>query len=500
MMNAATRVRLSEALEPFVLAIDIGSTASRGDVFDASGRPLKGGRVKVPHHFTTGDDGTSEIDPDAVVGEIEQILTEFANRPVAGRIRGVALDTFASSLVGVDQDQHARTPCFTYADSRCAHQVNQLRGELDELEVQQRTGCRLHSSYLTPRLRWLRDTEPDTFGAVRHWMSLGEYVYLRLLGVTAAGTSTAAWTGMLDRRTGDWDPELLGACGVSVDQLSEIRNPDNPIRDVDPAVGRKWAALADAAWFPVIADGFSSNIGAGARNASTVALSAATSGAMRVLVPGVPEKLPAGLWCYRVDATHSLLGGALNDVGRAISWLTSTLQISPESDLNELLLERPEMGIPLVLPFFSGERSTGWAADARTIFSGVSAATTAATLFRGTVEGVAASYARVAEQLHDVAGETSQIAASGRVTQDLPALLQVIADVLQTQVIPVIMKRVTLRGTALISLDVLAPDVARVEPVVGETRWPIKDRARYYSARQQQFERLYEAVIAASTD
>jgi gluconokinase len=49
----------------------------------------------------------------------------------------------------------------------------------------------------------LRDTEPDTFRAVRHWMSLGEYVYLRLRGVTAAGTSTAAWTGMLDRRTGD---------------------------------------------------------------------------------------------------------------------------------------------------------------------------------------------------------------------------------------------------------------------------------------------------------
>jgi gluconokinase len=60
--------------------------------------PTAGGRVKVPHHFTTGGDGTSEIDPDAVVGEVEQILNEFAIRPVAGRTRGVALDTFASSL------------------------------------------------------------------------------------------------------------------------------------------------------------------------------------------------------------------------------------------------------------------------------------------------------------------------------------------------------------------------------------------------------------------
>jgi gluconokinase len=329
---------------------------------------------------------------------------------------------------------------------------------------------------------------------------LGEYVWLRLLGVTAAGTSTAAWTGMLDRRTGDWDPELLGACGVSPEGLSEIRNPDQPIRDVDQAVSRRWPTLAGAVWFPAIADGFSSNVGAGASNESTVALSAATSGAMRVLVNGVPEKLPAGLWCYRVDASHSLLGGALNDVGRAMSWLTSTLQISPESDLNELLLARPEPATPVVLPFFSGERSTGWAADARTIFSGVSAATTAAMLLRGTVEGVALSYDRIAEQLHDVAGETRQIVASGRITQDLPALLQVLADALQTQVIPVIMKRVTLRGTALIALDVLAPNVDRAEPVVGETQWPIKDRAPYYSARKQQFQDLYDAVVASPTD
>jgi len=221
---------------------------------------------------------------------------------------------------------------------------------------------------------------------------------------------------------------------------------------------------------------------------------------MRVLVAGVPEKLPAGLWCYRVDASHSLLGGALSDVGRAISWLTSTLKTSPEFDLNELLLARPELAAPLVLPFFSGERSTGWAADARTILSGVSAATTAAMLFRGTAEGVAVSYARIAEQLHHVAGETRQIVASGRVTQDLPALLQVLADVLQTQVIPVIMKRVTLRGTALVSLDVLAPNIDRADPVVGETRWPIRDRASYYAARSRQFQDLYAAVVASPTD
>jgi gluconokinase len=446
------RVKLSKAVEPFVLAIDIGSTASRGDVYDATGRSLRGGRVKVPHQFTSRSDGTSEIDPDAVVVEVEQIITAFANRPFAGRVQAVALDTFASSLVGVGEDGRAWTPCFTYADSRCANQVVQLRRELDEMEVQQRTGCRLHTSYLTPRLRWLRDTAPDTFAAARQWMSLGEYVYLQLLGVTAAGTSTAAWTGMLDRRTGRWDPELLAACGVPVERLSEIRDPDQPIRDVDQQVGRKWPALAGAVWFPVVADGFSSNVGAGARTnqlwrrQSPPAAQCGFS-SRKCRTTSLPDS-----GCYRVDGSRALLGGAVNDVGRAIDWLTSTVQISPEAaDLDGLLLAQPEQRTPLVLPYFTGERSTGWAADAQAVVAGVSAATTGPMLFRGTMESVAISYARIAEQLREVAGDARQIVASGRVTQDLPAWLQVLADVLGAPVAPVTMKRVTLRGTALIA-------------------------------------------------
>ena len=321
MAASVGRVKLSQAIDPLVLAVDIGSTASRGDVFDAAGRPVRGGREKVPHQFTTRDDGTSEIDPDQIVGEVQQIITALATDRRAGRIGGVALDTFASSLVGVGADRRARTPCFTYADSRCAAQVSELRRELDERVIQQRTGCRLHASYLTPRLRWLRDTMPDTFRSIRHWMSLGEYIYLQILGETATGTSTAAWTGMLDRRTGLWDQELLDACGVREEQLSEVRDSDQPITEVDDAVRGRWPALAGAAWFPVVSDGFSSNMGAGAVDESAVAASVATSGAMRVLVHGIPEEIPSGLWCYRVDGSRSLLGGAVNDVGRVVSWL-----------------------------------------------------------------------------------------------------------------------------------------------------------------------------------
>lgn len=229
---------LDQAIDPLVVALDVGSTACRGAVYDAAGRPVVK-RTKVAHQFTTDSAGTSTIDPDQVVDELGRILDALTEQDLAGRVGGVALDTFASSLVGVDEDGNAITPCYTYADSRCSAEVDELRGKLDEAEVQQRTGTRLHTSYLTPRLMWLRNTEPALFERAARWLSLGEYVLLRWLGTTACGTSTAAWTGMLDRRARAWDTRMLRLAGVRKDQMSPIHNPDETLSpETDLVAGR----------------------------------------------------------------------------------------------------------------------------------------------------------------------------------------------------------------------------------------------------------------------
>ncbi|MFC4555460.1 gluconokinase [Georgenia faecalis] len=486
-------VALSDAVDPLVLALDVGSTGSRGGLYDATGRPVRRMRHKVPHAFATAADGTSVIDPDAVLAEVDEILTVLTPPAVRGRVAGVALDTFASSLVGVDGGGRPVTPCFTYADARCTDQVTALRAEIDELAVQQRTGTRLHSSYLPARLRWLRETDPGAFTRATRWLSLGEYLYLRLLGTTAVGTSTAAWTGMLDRRTGTWDAPMLEVAGLRADQLSPVHDPDRPLTGVDS----HWPVLAGAAWFPVIADGFAANVGAGGTEATTAVVSAATSGAMRLLVPGTPEHVPTGLWCYRVDAGRTLMGGAVNDVGRALSWLDETVRVEAV-DRAAVLAADPDPATPTVLPYLTGERSTGWAAGARALLADVTAATTAPALYRATLEGVALSYGRVAAQLAQVAGPPQRIVAGGRVTQDLPAWLQVLADVLGAPVRPVTIKRSTLRGTALIALASLAPDVPRAAVPLGPASNPVPQRAGYYTARAGRYGALYDAVIAPS--
>lgn len=492
-MSASLSVGLDEAEAPFVLAVDVGSSGTRAGIYDARARPVKRHKTKLEHSFTTVANGTSTIDADQVTAEIRDVigsvLTDF-DHPIAG----VAIDTFASSLVGVDASGAAITPCYTYADSRCAPQVNYLKSILNEDETQQRTGTRQHTGYLPPRFLWLKQNDPATFARVRRWMSLGEYAWHRIIGTTAAGTSTAAWTGMLNRRVGEWDAELCSLVGVDLEQLSPIAPPSAPLT---PATSlEEWPALGDAVWFAPISDGHSQSIGAGSRDSTQMVLSAATSGAMRVLVEGDLDNLPRGLWCNRIDEHRSILGGALNDVGRAVTWLESTLLLPDAATIDAMLLGDPLPGVPLVLPWFSGERSTGWVGEARALIHRVSAATTPVDLYRGTIEGVALSYARMLRDLVQVTGPPREILATGRVTQDIPGLMQIIADATGAPVTPITLKRSTLRGTALHALAVLAPDVVPAEAPRGETYTPVRGRAGYYQRRMERFQVLYDKVIA----
>ncbi|AGL16761.1 gluconokinase [Actinoplanes sp. N902-109] len=484
-------VTLDTALDPLVLALDIGSTATRGGVHDAAGRRVHGLQHKVPHAFTVAPDGTSVIDPDQVTAEVGQVLDAVTGHPRLGtRIAGVAMDTFAASLIAVDAAGHPLTPCLTYADARSADAVAALRAELDEHAVQQRTGTRLHTSYHAPRLRWLAATQPAVVARTAAWWSLGEYVWDRLIGQPLAGTSTVAWTGLLDRHTGALDPELLAAAGATTEQFAPPLDMSSP---AGPATAARRPALARAVWFPVITDGLASTIGAGATDATVLTAATATSGALRVLLDGPADPLPAGLWNYRVDARRSLLGGAINDVGRAVSWAQSTLRLSPS--LDDVLSAPPSDATPLVLPYLTGERAPGWAGGARATLAGVSAATDADTLFRSIIEGVAITYARVADELHPAAPQLVQVAAAGRVSNDQPGWLQILADVLGRPVTHVTRHRATQRGTALLALDVLAPDVPRAARSTGAVYEPRPAHTEHYAQRRARFTELYDTLV-----
>ena len=297
---------------PVVVALDVGSSSVRALAFDAEGRGL-GLECQRAYEPETTPDGGVVIDADWLVALSAEMLDGLvaALGPRAASVAAVATSTFWHTLLGVGADDRALTPVYSWADTRSAGAVEALRARVDEKAYHARVGCRLHTSYLPARLWWLRDEAPDTYRAVRRFMSFGEYLGLRLFGELRTSVSMASGTGLFDQSARRWDAPILETLELAPERLGPIVDLDRPFRGLRPEFAGRWPALAGVPWLPALGDGACSNVGAGCTTPTRAALMVGTSGAMRVCLTAESVTIPDGLWCYRVDGRRLLLGGSL---------------------------------------------------------------------------------------------------------------------------------------------------------------------------------------------
>jgi gluconokinase len=104
-------------------------------------------------------------------------------------------------------------------------------------------------------------------------------------------------------------------------------------------------------------------------------------------------KIPPGLWCYLVDRSRFVMGGALSNGGDVFAWCRRTLRLNPGATEGDLAGMKPDEHGLTVLPFFSGERSTGWADYARASVYGMTLSTGPIEILRAFLESVALRFA-----------------------------------------------------------------------------------------------------------
>jgi gluconokinase len=483
-----------------ILALDIGTSSVRAILFDRLGRAVRGFEARRAYELRTTADGASEIDPEALLEIVWHCVDDVVAGavPLPGRIGGVATCTQVGNVLGVDQSAGATTPMITYADTRAACEVEALRAELDEEAVHDRTGCLFHASYLPARLRWLAATQPELLGRSDRWISIGEHMERRLFGDTAVSYSVASWTGLLDRRRKEWDRDLLVALGLKTEQLSPLTDVGAPRRGLRAPFAGRWPQLADVPWFPAVGDGAAANIGTGCVSPHQVALTVGTSAALRVVMPDPVERVPWGLWCYRVDGERSLPGGALSEGGNIFAWARSTLRLPDMGDLESALAVMEPDGHGLtVLPFLAGERSPGWAGNARAAIHGISLATTPLEIVRAGLEAVAFRIGMVFDLLRPLLPDGSRIIAGGGAMNGSPAWLQIIADVLARPVAVSQVGEASARGAALLALEAMGilKDLMDANPPVDSVVEPDAGRhARYREARERQ-QGFYDTLV-----
>jgi gluconokinase len=443
------------------------------------------------------------------------------------------------SLVGTSASGAPLTPCFSYAESApdtARVHTPALRARVacgypgGLAAAYNRTGTPIHSAYAGPTLLRLATTTPSPsatqaaqFSDIRCWQSFASYLLSRWCDRPGlpVSYSEASWTGLFDRHALDWDADLLSVVGVDATTLAPVVDYDGLPRELrlSPAMLQRWPAMASARLFLGIGDGAAANVGSKCTGSGRVAVTIGTSAALRAVVPrrAVGASVPPGLWCYTLDAEHSLVGGALTDGGSVYQWLEGVLVDDHGKHGGDVNNNNSNGGGDggggggsaglVVLPFLGGERSPGWNDGARCTIHGLSRGTTASDIRRACLESIALRLGAIFFLVQPlVKGGVREIVASGTALKTNASWKQMVADALGCSLvvepaaeltsrgIAVMMRRAMLRGGGskadALPVEVLSDDREVFAP-------DMHAHARFARTLEAQ-ERLYDKVCGKS--
>ncbi|MCC6826540.1 MAG: gluconokinase [Acidobacteria bacterium] len=420
---------MADRPQKMILALDVGSSSVRAGLYDMNAQMLPRMSATLAHEFERTADGGSQMDAEECfcrVADAIDVLLEKSER-VGGEIAAVAACTFWHSLMGIDAKGRPTTKLLGWADTRSRTHTPLLREAFDERAAHDRTGAHFHSSFWPAKLLWLRNENPDAWKRTERWASFADFAAMKLSGEPATSVSMASGTGVFDQRTCEWDRPLLKYLKVPLRRLPRIAADDGVFR-LTPKFARRWPRLANAVWLPAIGDGAADSVGAGCTEKGRAALMVGTSAAMRIAFRGKPPKrIPQGLWCYRIDRERVVIGGALSDGGNLYALIKKRFGLG--SDAEELLAAREAADGLVVVPFFYGERSTGYDEAAGGAIIGMTAEHDGIDVLRAAMEGVAFRLADIFERLQSV-GKMNEIIASGGALRASRTWTQIIADTL----------------------------------------------------------------------
>ncbi len=481
-----------------IIGLDIGTSSVRSLIFDSNFSHYPGLGIQKKYDLTTRSDGSVEVEADLLLGltcdcldALHQQMMMSANLKAAG----LGISTFWHCFVGIDRDQHPTTSILHLFDTRSVKQMGQLTETYEPSWIHAVTGCMPHTSYWPAKLLWLREMRPQAFKVTVRWLSVGEYLLMKLTGKPAESISMTSASGLWDQRKGSYCDELTEFLGIDEQQLPPLETLDLPRRSLLPEFAVRWPLFNGIPWYPAYGDGACNSVGSGCTTPRRFALMVGTSGAMRVVIKARNATIPAGIWCYRVNRERLILGGAVSNGGEVFRWASDTLQLPGNAE--DVIAGRPPGCHGLTMfPFLAGERSPYWRPDLRASVMGVSLHTQPLDILQACLEGVALRFKQIYKLLTRPFNQPDEIVSSGGALSRSKVWPQMMSDALGHPLIECLEPEASSRGAAMIAAEQmgLLASLDNVPVRLGRTVRPVAGHPETYDQMLDRDNRLFQAL------
>jgi len=436
------------------IGIDTSTTATKALLMDARGQVLGVSINEYP--YQSPQPLWSEQDPalwwHATIKSILQVIAKSGMDAEA--VKGIGLTGQMHGLVLLDEKGDVLRPAILWNDQRTGAQCDEIRLKLGRENLIQITGNDALTGFTAPKILWVQEHEPKIWKRARHILLPKDYLRYRLTGDFACDRADGAGMILFNLAKRDWSPEVLAALDIPASYLPKTYEGT----DVTGALSTEAASeLGLPAGIPVFGGGgdqAASAVGTGAVRMGVVSLSLGTSGVVFATTDG-PVIEPEGrlhAFCHSLPGKWHLMGVMLS-AGGSLRWYRDTF--APGTAYDKFLepaakVQAGSDGL-FFLPYLTGERTPHPDPLARGAFVGLTVRHGFAHLTRAVLEGVSFGLRDGFELMKSTGlDKISQVRVTGGGARS-PLWLQILADVLQAEMVTVNTTEGAAYGAALLA-------------------------------------------------
>ena len=205
-----------------VLAVDLGATSVRVAAIDLeAAHPEVEVLHRYPHTPTSASDGSLRWDWDRIVSEVEVGLAKGLAR---GPVASIGVDGWGVDYGLVDEAGGLVAPPFSYRDGRTAD-WEAIADAIGVDHLYEVTGIQLMGINTVFQLGC---HDRDELRRAARVMLLPDLMVHHLVGFVGAERSNASTTGLMNARTGNWDPGIIEGLGLEPSLFPEVLPAGTP--------------------------------------------------------------------------------------------------------------------------------------------------------------------------------------------------------------------------------------------------------------------------------
>jgi xylulokinase len=410
-----------------LLGVDIGTSSTKGVITHADGTVLA--TAQRTHKTEFPRPGFVEHDPEGMwwkdFTEITRELLPQADGPVVGvSVSGIGATTLPADANG----EPLRHAILYGIDTRAGEEIDELIARYGADAIVERSLSRISHQSIGPKLMWLQRHEPQVWRSTKQLLMANSFVVERLTGeYTLDSISASFCIPMFDPRTRQWVDEWCDevAPGLKLPRVIEPWEEAGRINDRGAAL----TGLPEG--IPVCAgtiDAFVESASIGVKDPGDVML---TYGTTMGIAGVVNEPRPSNTLNSTpgvFPGTYILIGPTATS-GALTNWIRTVTGDKPFEELiSEALSTRPGANGLVALPYFAGERTPIWDADARGVIIGLTMSHTRGHLYRALLEATAYSARSILDAIGAAGVKMERIVAVGGGTKG-GLWTQIVSDV-----------------------------------------------------------------------